>query len=1638
MGFLSRIDEIWDAGFEVGRTAVNTVVDLAEAPFTDDEYEGFLSTIWGITVNRGAEMVQNLIGPEGVGGELIEALPEPIRHAGRETLEGLEWAYREGVGEPITTAMTMASLGQARGSGGFFGDDMGVWFDGDAWKMAYKTAQSRSPGQAITLAFMTDDILDQEEVIAAEGKPYFSVVSGMWDAGIRFGLMPEVLAAKAVRVTRIVAKRRAFDNYFAEGGGYGRFADDLENLDRGAGARVGQLQDEIDTLVARRGTLNASKKAGVDVAEELDEVRRQLKNTRNRRRRASRETTDALAGRIREKYFPDHHEGDLIALEIARALRGETGFAGGRASAENVMRFFMGQASVVERMAATEGAGLAYRYRKYWEKANTVEDAVPPGTPGVAARKFEDAQDIPAEMLDEVSRAFASIDEAIRPTRRLNMMDKLDHSELYRSSFFFAPVRVMRDMRPQHVVYAGDPNSGEQVARMLREAGFSTDEITRFRGEWARSDRFARATNIAPKYQNKAVKRLLEKHFPKATDADIKALMKDFTDSNRAAHAILTKPQRYDADPDISTIVWKADDGTPHVLQVPLNPSQLKQTVAIADMKALDKFLRSQASKFPDAFAQANEIRGQFIGGVMSWWRPAVLLRPAWTMRVVGDEQLRMMAKIGSVEHLWALLAENRPQYVEKVLQKALVKTGKYDPTAAKRLVARRAATTGGLGLLIGGPVGMGIGAVGSLARNTRAVKRLRRNLSVRTQARQMVDPERMFTATPEGVVGELSAAELTRMGREKLSEVDLGWMSRLRRRLRGETQGEGPLTIHGYEVDQAFGDALSPNLLYMKANSANRQAHYLLVDSERMMWDDTVDALGEWRKFGSADVPGDKNTAEFVEWWERVVNDQWGNNGAGRIAFDDRIGDADARARALTEWLTETSEGKVFFKRAASRFRDDLLHPTTREPVPDAIEAWARDVTRVADRMLSNNTRAGRLMRRRVANKKRVRIEDVKKAARNETEEARKEYIRLGRDPEDAPKTSWDELVGEVHGQEALKLTENKLGQRTKRLVDRTFERLMTTPTDTLSRNPYFKRVYEQYMEDAIGKFKKTSGEYELTEEALRGLESSARRKALNETRDLLYDLAERSEFSDMMRNIMPFFNAYQEVLTRWAGLAIDNPAFVARARAALYADIDMGGFFQTVEVNEERYFQFRLPQLATEAIGKGVFSKAIDDQGIIRFRADSLNMVTQIVPGVGPLAQLPISAIVTADPKLEDAFKLVLPYGPIRGEGMMEQTFQAFQPAWMRRVTSALREDRSYESAAASIMLTRMADMADGERDPIDFGDGQQVAEFLSEIKTDTRNFMFLRAVASAFSPASVGFHSPYQPYIDHYRELKAANPKTADDEFIQYLADEGVDGFFALSARFSKNNEGLPATIEAEEIRAEYIDLIRRHPEVGSLILGIEGGGAAKFSSAVYEKQLREDTSPGSGVKRRERLSLEEILTDSRVREGWQEYGRISDAIFSEMRSRGLPNLRLAAASDLLRAKQLLVEKIGEKYPLWYDEYLDPDLTKWPTRIGGMRAIVADERLSGRDDIRLLGEYLQVRDAFTGELSARKIAGGASSLDATSNQDLKAAWQAVMDQMLENPTFSDLVWRWLEFDPLSSDTWPKAQRGEMRAAA
>ena len=2051
-GWLDRLDDLWDAGFELGRTNVNVALDIATAPFTDDEYEGFFGTVAGISMDYASESMQHLIGPEGLGGVAIGALPPAVRRGGNDTLHALEWAYREGVGEPLSTAFTAGSLLEARGRG----DDLSGFFDRDLWSEAYGIAQTRSPGQAFTLMFASSEnnnILDDEWRIGVEGTRWFSTVSGILDFGARIYLDPTFLGTKVALAGRAYREGARVVQYFNEGGGFGRFADDVENLvgpgsaaarmaddaarmaadatnvvsmsrafrmaddaarmvddaaaaaagaakpliealdnlskeypsyyftsddegralyaqflehpDRygtptapivsaidlsddlahpiayfegasddavrnlrteegfrpattkpsgapepifgtvvyhgarnadlgnyidpetgelvlraasnfegrtssvsftdsldtawdystrvpaGGGARMDGLIFEIDEAAPVFDELLLVRESGEELAvnfpvphDPLSEVRipkeqfrvistgtaddaaeRSARLVRSREemarlsdeelagwysglleheemlefrggggdptdwdrnriygeiwRRFSRdapaapaaapaagaagwggpgaarvhpafsskqwgdltesvpieffddmqgnpgvlagevtggaagshrarvddlvesireegiqeplmleynpesgavwlgegnhrlaaarelgldsvpvravrhdplprgdrlagkklhsygvdefgdainasgerlgsafapsdvgvptgvavppsgpvaaaavaagarsEGVEQLAGRIREKYFPNHGDGDLIAYELAQAVLGEGGYVGGRNSMENVMRFFMGHTGAIRRVFE-ESPAIATRYSRFLKEALKIEEAVPSGTVGHNARTFQQAlDDVPLEMIDEINEPhvtglYKSIDEAIRPTVRRNIIDRVNTSVWYRSHWSMAPVRLVRDMRPQHIVWAGDANSGEQVVRLMQEAGRHPDDITRFRGRWAGAERRERV-HIFQEEQANMVDDLLKRHFPDADESVRAALRQDFVESSAAADRALSTAQRYDA--QLSTVAVPQADGSIQMFQVPMTPGQLEQSFTMVDIKTLDRFLGRRASIIPDGVFSGLETAGAWMNGTMGVWKAGALLRPAWTVRVVLDEQLRMIAKMGAWTRMHGILANDRHRYVEAVLARKVVKDGVVDRGSAAWLRSRRAAVAGGVGALLAGPAGAAIGAGASFVRNRRAIRRLTRKLEVKRAAREIGG----------------------RAGQARLADDSL------------TAHGEAPSQIGAHEVQGAFGDAVAPQVVWERSVSANRQVSFALGHEERALYDELRTTYGSWVEVNPLEFRADEfseRVSRYGEGWERVVNDQYASNQAGRIAFDDSLGGPQERVDRLIEWA-DTDKGRQFVAATPKRFPTDEFGVFA----PADVEDWAKKLVEAADRMVLDRTIRGRL-----AAGERVRFADVQAIAGD-----------AGQD--------WRYLVGEIHAQDMVAAKGGLKGplDRLRGFTEKAFERLGTLPTDTLSRNPYFRHVYETGMERRLKSLDAADlrihgQQYELSDEALRGMENSARREALQETRYLLYDLAESSQFAHMFRHMMPFYNAWQEVLSRWAGIAIENPAYVARLGVGLRADIDIDGFMETVEVDGERFYQFRLPEFATSLLSSGFFSGAANDLGIVRFRADSLNMVTQGLPGFGPMAQVPASMLVTEQPELEGALRFVLPYGPIKGTNIVEQAYESFKPAWLKRITSSLQEDESYESMAAKIMISRLADMQNGEREQIDFDDANVRAEFIAEVRTDAQHFMYLRAMASAVSPAAIGFHSPYQPWIDRHRELRSANPVTADEEFLKELTREGVGGFFVMSARFSKNNEGLPATLESEELRNKYIDLVRRYPEVGGLILGIEGGGAARFSSSVYEKQLAEDTSPGSGKKRRERLSLDEIMVSAREREGWSKYGEVSDVVYNEMRRRGLPNLRVKEARDLLWVKQVSVLKLGEEYPLWYAAFRDPDLTKWSDRLEGMRAVVSDERLSGRDDVRLLAEYLEIRDLFTGELLRRGVAGGAVTLEATSNMDLSGVWEQVMDQLSENPTFSDLLWRWLEFDPLKSETWPTRQRTALQAS-
>jgi hypothetical protein len=87
-GILGRA---WAVATGVGgaiQAPLGLVKDFAVAPFTDDEYGGIIDTIWRAPLNRGGQVVGNLIGPDEGLGAAIGGIPGPIRERLGNTIEG--------------------------------------------------------------------------------------------------------------------------------------------------------------------------------------------------------------------------------------------------------------------------------------------------------------------------------------------------------------------------------------------------------------------------------------------------------------------------------------------------------------------------------------------------------------------------------------------------------------------------------------------------------------------------------------------------------------------------------------------------------------------------------------------------------------------------------------------------------------------------------------------------------------------------------------------------------------------------------------------------------------------------------------------------------------------------------------------------------------------------------------------------------------------------------------------------------------------------------------------------------------------------------------------------------------------------------------------------------------------------------------------------------------------------------------------------------------------------------------------------------------------------------------------------------------------------------------------------------------
>lgn len=1618
--------------------------DLARAATVgDDRYDGILGTLNAAWVSRWGQFTERAFGPETGLGAVAGGLPtggiNPLespgnilnipRAGGGDVLggaaQGLETIGEFGIRRPITTLSLQGGLAE---SPEFQGEDPGFFeqygnlaqglVDPETWRTAWNMSEDISPGQSAAIAFGDVDVADEDQVARFLATDAAETSSGLVDGLVRLFLEPDFLVARGGQAFRQGARRAEgtltpgtlFEAVPPQIGGRSQRVRETP--------RIRRINDAIDQQVSRlpgpvRSLIESEKAfdpADVERLERLDATREEIltgqledrarrardpvevsalgniaesRRTREARRatgaaptqarlrvgeQAQRDITtyfstpphrgvvtgllkrpgwqqvnrfidslptdvDTRAGMIRDRLFPTHHRGDLIGRYLAEA--------GSLAEREAIMRVFLGDMRGIADLDRSNHA-LAMRLQDLQTEQAVIRTQpamtlVPPkhsltegqlsliDAPGMSdlvtnnrerlarIREEIDAVESEGARNEDLLNAQKSVPAGPTVTGGQQLRHVIRSSRLWQTSAFARPVRTIFDMRPHHIVGAADSQADAQLGRMMRQAGYGDDEIHAARGEFFSVPMEQRGLA----FQNRVEQAERQVLKDAGLDADEMDMVIREARLRRGEAEGLVRGSRYDGEGRARLQLPEGGE----FIDMPLFVTQLQDSVVVPNFRRLrresERYARlkygddwrSRVTRGTKPAWKAKEHGQEGLRSLMDVWKTGVLLRPAWTIRVVGDEQLRMIAKFGALSV--ALGARrNLNNYMARL---------KRNPIVRRVLGTDDVAKGGRRGAMAGAVAGM-------------------------------------------GAAGPTGAAAGGALGNRLVRKV-----------AQSEMAGITNVKIGGMTLSGPYGNPGTKAEIYRSLVSARGAVNDIFGTHENRMFGALRRDANSWRThvWGQSDE------------LDQVYRQEWANQMRKQLAQDEMAKQflGGKNADEVLDWMDNTLEGRRYA--AMVPYRSD--HRAWVDAAADQVQAYTGGSTEVQRRILDMSDQA--------------------------SPERWKELLDLI--PEDARRP--------IHGAELAQVTaRGPIQGAITGFVDNSFEALGSIPTDELSRSPTFEMFYLSELRRLTGDA--VPGRVHTSQ--LERWEGQARDFALRETRELLYDLAERSEFGEMVRTLIPFYPAWQEVLTRWSGLVAGNPAIVPRARAIWQAPDKLGWTY--TDDQGETFIRIKIPEFAKGLVNQGLLPGALDSQGYIYFDKNGFNLAAEGTPGAGPIVQFAVSEMVRANPSLENSVEFILPFGPSDAK-------QTFIPPLARRIMDAQRgeDGAARANARGRLIQTALVDMQLGERPMVDFSDPLASQKFLEEVETELDAFMRLRAFAGYISPVSPLYESPYQPYIEVYRALRDGNyqranevatefglpaedlpspdapvdPQAADDLFLEAFGPE----YFALTQSFTESLNGIPPTLESLEAGEEFGDLITRYPEWGGVIAGYDGGGAAaQFSRAVYDRQL------ARGERRR--LEPDEIAEGPDIRLGWINYSKTMDQLEMIRVERGLPNMQVKEAEDLRIAKQVLISRLAGQHPAWWREFNQQDRLAAERKIEGARALVANDKLAQRPDIQGLADYLTIRDAFQIALTELDLVG----LDTEEAQDLANQWDTLVAGLVErNPAFGDLWYRKLEQD-------------------
>ena len=434
-----------------------------------------------------------------------------------------------------------------------------------------------------------------------------------------------------------------------------------------------------------------------------------------------------------------------------------------------------------------------------------------------------------------------------------------------------------------------------------------------------------------------------------------------------------------------------------------------------------------------------------------------------------------------------------------------------------------------------------------------------------------------------------------------------------------------------------------------------------------------------------------------------------------------------------------------------------------------------------------------------------------------------------------------------------------------TKGLYDRTinnaFNLLMSVQTNKLSRSPAFRRLYwkrvsetieflgKEARDEVVANANKALKEFTKFDPKLRGYLNKINKAgfsgpkeaitdvrlydkmvasdALTQTKKLLYDISERTVIGDSLRFAFPFLEAYLEIFKTWTDISKKsggknlinlNKLVQSGSEPNPLADpTGQRGFFYTNPTNGEEVFAYP----GTGLIQKWMFPE-LEGTGVeasFPVYVSSINLVADIMPGIGPIIRVPASYLRGQFPE-EGAINQFIfgDFAPPRGfvEGV------APFPAWLKKFYSAYKGggtgsadlNRLFNNTAIDTYKALVYAGAIDDSTPEGAEEGIELATNYAKKIFVIRGASQLIGPAGAAAPLwSVTEQSGKSLFIeslaDTYRDYKAAADGDDYEATQRFIQEFGVDPTAMLTSK-SRSVVARPQTVFASNWARENKDL------------------------------------------------------------------------------------------------------------------------------------------------------------------------------------------------------------------------------------